>query len=160
MSGRPTKCAGPRNSTSREIAGKNQCVEQMTYHKTMEALIVTAEELESLAKSLSQTVNNWRTEIDIVRNLADQKKQMQMIFEEFGWKGSSYVKKINGKNYVVFKGYAGLREVFQSTKYLADNARVVSYGLGKQAGNVMKGNFVSILYVTAFNVIELSLIHI
>ena len=127
MSGPPTTSAGPRNSVSRGIAGKNQRLQPLTYQSHMDAMIVTPEELSALAQSL----NSLRTEIDIGRNLVGQADDMVKIFKEFGWSGSSYVKTINGKDYVVFKGHAGLRNVFKGTKYLADNADVVSYGLGK-----------------------------
>ena len=151
MSGPPPKsCAGPRDSASREIAGQTRCTEQVTYQKSMDALIVTQEELIALA----QTLNSLRTEFDIARNIQGQAEQMRMIFQEFGWKGSSYVKRINGKNYVVFKGYPGLRKVFDGTKYLTNNAKAVSYGLGRQLGNAMRGSFVSIIFVSALNVIE------
>lgn len=148
MSGPPPKsCAGPRNSVSRGVAGHDRCNEQVTFQNEMEALVLAFEELSALANSL-------RTELDIFRNMKDQVKQMHMIFEEFGWKGQSYVKRIDGKNYVIFKGKSGLRHVFGRTKYLSSNAKVVSYGLGRQLGNVMRGSFVSIMFVSALNVIE------
>lgn len=49
----------------------------------------------------------------------------------------------NGKSYVVFKGYAGNRQVFKGTKYLAANPKVVRMAIGpKGIAASIKGGFV------------------
>ena len=41
------------------------------------------------------------------------------------------IKTYNGKPNVIFKGYSGLRTHLTGTKYLANNPKVVSFGIGK-----------------------------
>lgn len=61
-----------------------------------------------------------------------------------------YTKSHKGKTYLIFKGYSGLRNTLQGTRYLATNARVVQLGLGaKGLQNVAKGGFILGMVVSA-----------
>ena len=55
------------------------------------------------------------------------------LLSQLGLKGRYYTKVVNGKTYVVFKGYSALRETLKGTRYLASNPQVVALGLGPQA---------------------------
>ncbi len=151
----PTTTGGPRYASSREVAGHNAhqpC--SVMFQIEMEALILSPEELAVLFREIASATNGYRTELDLSRNLVGQVQQVKLVLQEFGWSGKSYVKSIGGKNYVVLKGYASKRSVLRGTKYLADNAKVVTYGIGKQSTTFVKGGLVSILFISAINVIE------
>jgi hypothetical protein len=52
------------------------------------------------------------------------------LLKELGYAGRYYLKFKDGKAYVVFKGYAGLRPTLNGTQYLAKNPKVINFGLG------------------------------
>jgi hypothetical protein len=61
-----------------------------------------------------------------------------------------YTKSNNGKTYLIFKGYSGLRNVLQGTRYLATNPKIIQLGLGaKGLQNVAKGGFILGMVVSA-----------
>jgi hypothetical protein len=61
-----------------------------------------------------------------------------------------YTKVQNGREYIIFKGRAGLRNLLQGTRYLASNPQILQLGLGvKGLQNVAKGGFILGLVVTA-----------
>ncbi len=55
------------------------------------------------------------------------------LLKELGWKGAYYVKAAKGRTYVVFKGYAALRESLKGTRYLASSPKVIAFGIGPEA---------------------------
>ena len=61
-----------------------------------------------------------------------------------------------GRSYVVLKGYAGLRNQLNGTRYLINNPKVVSMGIGKLgAAKAIKGGVViSIVFSVAFHALE------
>ncbi len=60
-----------------------------------------------------------------------------------------YTKTTNGKTYLIFKGYPGLRNLVKGTRFLATNPQIVQLGLGvRGAANVAKGGFMLGLVVT------------
>ncbi len=60
-----------------------------------------------------------------------------------------YTKTANGKTYLIFKGYPGLRNLVKGTRFLTTNAQIVQLGLGvRGAANVAKGGFILGLVVT------------
>lgn len=60
------------------------------------------------------------------------------------------IKTYNGKPNVIFKGYSGLRTHLTGTKYLANNPKVVSFGIGKLgATKVIKGGFIATVIISA-----------
>lgn len=63
----------------------------------------------------------------------------------------SYIKRENGKTWIILKGYTGFRgPELQGTRYLATNPMMIKLGLGVQgAGNVAKGGFILGLVVSS-----------
>ncbi len=60
------------------------------------------------------------------------------------------IKTYNGKPNVIFKGYSGLRSHLTGTKYLANNPKVVSFGIGKLGGaKAIKGGFIATVIISA-----------
>lgn len=80
---------------------------------------------------------------------ADMKKGGNMFAK---YRISSHV----GKAYIVFEGYPGLRTHLTGTRYLVNNPKVVSMGVGKLgAANAIKGGLViSIIFSVASHAIE------
>jgi hypothetical protein len=61
-----------------------------------------------------------------------------------------YTKSNNGKTYLIFKGYSGLRNALQGTRYLATNPKIIQLGLGaKGLQNVAKGGVILGMVVSA-----------
>lgn len=53
------------------------------------------------------------------------------LVNDLGIRGKVVTKDINGRQYVIFGGYAGLRNIFRGTRYSADHHKVVQMGIGK-----------------------------
>lgn len=53
------------------------------------------------------------------------------LVNDLGIRGKVVTKEINGRQYVIFGGYAGLRNIFRGTRYSADHHKVVQMGIGK-----------------------------
>lgn len=58
---------------------------------------------------------------------------LNQLLNDIGITGKAYQKRVNGKNYVIFKGHPGLRHIFTAPRYLAKNPKVVDMAIG-QAG--------------------------
>lgn len=60
----------------------------------------------------------------------------------------SYTKVVEGKTYIIFKGYAGIRQILTGTRYLANNAKIIQLGLGQKGiNNVVKSGAVLSIFV-------------
>ncbi|WP_057462383.1 hypothetical protein [Pseudovibrio sp. POLY-S9] len=57
----------------------------------------------------------------------------QTLLKEIGLQGRYYTKVVNGKTYVVFKGYSALRETLKGTRYLSTSPKVIAFGIGPEA---------------------------
>jgi hypothetical protein len=70
--------------------------------------------------------------------------------------GKVAFKSYGGKMHVIFKGHAGLRKILTGTRYGVTNAKVVSLGIGEKGVRqaVRKGGILSIILITAWNVID------
>ena len=78
------------------------------------------------------------------------------LLADFGLKGKYYIKTYKGKEYIIFKGYAGLREKITGTRYLLNNTKVVNMAIGK-AGVIksgVRGGVVTIVLVWAVDIID------
>ncbi len=80
--------------------------------------------------------------------------------------GSFYIKQTNGRFYIIFKGYPGLRTFINSARYSVDNAKVSIVSMYAQAAtktpsgissavrSASKGNLISFVIVGAVDVFE------
>ncbi len=76
------------------------------------------------------------------------------ICKDLGLLGKVYTKVIKNKEYVIFKGYAGLRNYFTGTRFLARNRKVVALAIGK-AGikhSVKISGVLTIVLNTVYNI--------
>lgn len=112
---------------------------------------ITAEEVSGPSKV------DWRTVADIgIDVVRDKARRFGRVIAEFGWKGRFYYKSTAGKLFIIFKGYASTRNVFNGIRYLQDHAKVLSYGLAKSqvVASAVKVNPVSIFVLTGLNILE------
>ncbi|MBJ7556867.1 hypothetical protein [Marinomonas spartinae] len=82
--------------------------------------------------SLDDVINVTKNVSGYVPTVMDI-KTVTKIARDIGALGRIYEKNIKGKQYVIFKGHAGLRSIFTGTKYLDSNAKVVDMVIGKAA---------------------------
>ncbi len=76
------------------------------------------------------------------------------ILKDFGFKGKFYIKTVKGKQYVIFRGYSGLRKWYTGTRYKVTNPKVMSLSAAGKIKSGLKGNAVTILIVGAIDVVE------
>lgn len=78
------------------------------------------------------------------------------VLSELGITGQHYIKTVNGKDYVIIKGYAGLRKHLNAPRYLASNQKMLHFGLGPIAGKqyLVKNSILSVAFVAAADVAE------
>lgn len=71
-----------------------------------------------------------------------------------GLLGRAYIKEVNGKKYIIFKGNAKLRPDLRGTRYLAENAKVRCFVIGSKdiLKDVAKGTKIAVI---AFVVIDI-----
>lgn len=55
---------------------------------------------------------------------------LTLVCKDLGLTGRFKTKIINGRQYIIFKGHAGLRKLFPGTKYLANNRKIVRMAIG------------------------------
>jgi uncharacterized membrane protein (Fun14 family) len=55
---------------------------------------------------------------------------LALVCKDLGLTGRAETKIINGRQYVIFKGYPGLRKLFPGTRYLADNRKIIQMAIG------------------------------
>jgi hypothetical protein len=68
---------------------------------------------------------------------------------DLGIFGKAVTKEINGRQYVVFSGYAGLRTIFRGTRYSLDHHKVVRMGIGQIGDqNIVKSGARLTIYIT------------
>ena len=110
--------------------------------------ILSLEQFSEFATTLSNNTNmdNAKFAAGIGLQLADIRVANQLI-DELGLTGKAVIKEIQGKRYVILKGYPGLREKLTGTRYLASNPKVVDLAIGTKrvSGAMISGARLSIL---------------
>ncbi|WP_225770894.1 hypothetical protein [Inquilinus sp. Marseille-Q2685] len=108
----------------------------MADRKEEEAVVISVEDL---ARTLIDTnkflETNTRGALDvpgIIPLLRDARSGVELL-RELGLNGRYYTKEINGRTYVILRGYAGLRKVLSASRYLPTNPKVITYGLTRAA---------------------------
>lgn len=83
-------------------------------------------------------------------------KERELLMD-FGYNGKFYVKTIKGKQYVVFKGYAGLRKHFTRTHYQVTDTKVLSLSAAGRFKTAMKGTILMLVIVGSIEIAEWAL---
>lgn len=70
--------------------------------------------------------------------------------------GKSLLKTVNGKQYVIFKGFAGNRSIFTGTRYLSSHPKIVDMAIGRVGVNraILSGARLTIFLVVPMNVLN------
>jgi hypothetical protein len=87
--------------------------------------------------------------------ILDSHTVVKMV-KELGVDGKVILKTVKGRQYVVFKGYAGKRSIFTTVRYLASNPKVVDMAIGKVGVNqsIISGARITIFLVVPINVLN------
>lgn len=126
----------------------------------MNSIIMNSKEISSTTKQgWQESKSHVKSYGSYVPALADTKVLAALAYDmhKGGNVFTTYqVKTYSGRSYVIFKGYAGLRSQLTGTRYLANNPKVVSLGVGKLgAAKAIKGGLVfSVVFSVAFHSIE------
>jgi len=85
---------------------------------------------------------------------------LQKMVREFGGLGEIVIKEVQGKTYVIFKGYAGLRKTITGTRYLITHPKVVEMGIGKlgQRTVIQSGVRITFIAMLGYRVLEFLLV--
>lgn len=109
---------------------------RMADRKEAEAVVISVEDL---ARTLIDTdeflETNSRGALDVagvIPLLRDARSGAELL-RELGLNGSYYTKRIDGRTYVILRGYAGLRKVLSASRYLTTNPKVIAYGMTRVA---------------------------
>ena len=78
----------------------------------------------------------------------------RLVLKDFGFKGKFYIKTVKGKEYIVFRGYSGLRKWYTGTRYRVTNPKVINLSAAGKLKSGMKGNAVTILIVGAIDIAD------
>lgn len=73
-----------------------------------------------------------------------------------GFKIKAYEQIVKGERYIIIKGFAGLRKILTGTRYLANNPKVVSMGLGELGANasIKSGGVFTVIALAAFRILD------
>ena len=119
--------------------------------------ILSLEQFSEFATTLSNHTNmdNAKFAAGISLQLADIRVANQLI-DELGLTGKAVIKEIQGKSYVILKGYPGLREKLTGTRYLASNPKVVDLAIGTKrvSGTMISGARLSIFVAVPMTVLQ------
>jgi hypothetical protein len=109
---------------------------RMADRKEAEAVVISVEDLaRTLIDANKFLETNTLGALDvpgIIPLLRDVRSGAELL-RELGLNGSYYTKEINGRTYVILRGYAGLRKVLSASRYLPTNPKVIAYGLTRAA---------------------------
>lgn len=126
----------------------------------MDSVIMKSGEVSPMTKQVWQENKSYiKSYGSYMPALADTKVLAVLAYDlrKGGGLFTSYqIKTYSGRSYVIFKGYAGLRSQLNATRYLANNPKVVSLGVGQLgAAKAIKGGLVlSIVFTVAFHSVE------
>ena len=81
---------------------------------------------------------------------------VRKMISDLGVTGEVVLKTVNGKQYVIFKGYAGPRSIFTACRYLGSNPKVVDMAIGRLGVNasIASGARLTIFLVIPLNILK------
>ncbi|MFT7681234.1 MAG: hypothetical protein ACI935_000681 [Moritella dasanensis] len=109
-------------------------------------------------QSVSDLMNSVRFSSNFAAAALDSITVMKVI-KDLGINGSVVLKTVGAKQYVIFKGYAGLRSIFTATRYLSTNVKVVDMAIGKVGvrNSIISGTRLTIYLIVPMNIINVIL---
>lgn len=126
-------------------SGKSKLQIEANFLKLTETPL--AKRLDLYGREFGGTVISAAENSKMLSALALDMKRSGSIF------GRYYVQTQGGKQYLVFKGRAGLRQVLTGTRYLANHTKVMSLGIGGQAlkESAKGGLLISVVFSITIN---------
>jgi hypothetical protein len=81
---------------------------------------------------------------------------LSLVCKDLGITGRAIPKMINGRQYIAFSGYPGLRTMFPGTIYSANNRKIVTMAIGSLGirNMVMNGGILTIGVTTSLTILE------
>lgn len=136
-------------------------LKQIIKNNTQILDIVSTEDLlnawqKTTGKGISQALGERvRQSANYASAMIDTQTALKMI-KDLGMAGKVITKSVNGKQYIIFKGYAGNRSLFTATRYLANNPKVVDMAIGKIGVNksILSGARLTIFLVVPLNILS------
>jgi hypothetical protein len=95
----------------------------------------------------------WAKEFSVKAGVEIYETIEHHILQDFGFKGKFYIKTTKGKQYVIFKGYAGLRKWYTLSRYAVTKPEVFNFSAAGKMKTTMKGNGVTIIIVGAIDIV-------
>ena len=125
-------------------------LEEMDYviHKGVKGKLIK-EDRGKLKSNVEISANYFATSKDVVL--------LGKLMADLGYAGTkTYIKYYNGKAHFILKGYPGLRNILNGTKYGVQNAKVIKMGLGKYGAvqAAKQGGILTIFLVSAYRVMD------
>ncbi len=127
-----------------------------------EAFVMCPAMMDALAKDHALVRKIWETirnKVELAASygtLPGDAAKLAKLTAALGGAGRAYVKHYKGKNYIILKGFPGLRKTLTSTRYLVDNTKVMALGLGKHAAQATAraGGVLTIYFMGAYRVAD------
>ncbi|WP_445375252.1 hypothetical protein ACSLVK_05580 [Photorhabdus tasmaniensis] len=133
--------------------------------------ILTKEEAIEYVKILTQPdyYNSWKNTVKTFYSYADTSSsfagniydsigvaRIANDLRSFGVRATEYVG-VNGQRYIRLSGHPGVRSYLNATKYLANNPRIVTFGVGTLGieNGIAEGRRFGIIFSGAYRLIEL-----
>lgn len=120
--------------------------------------IMPLDEFREIAQKLRDTVSN-DVDANTVTSLVSPAQDLLLarnLINEVGLTGRAITKNVNGKTYVILKGYPGLRQKLTGTRYLASHPKIVDLAIGQRGvnQNLVKGTRLTIYLTIPVNVLQ------
>ena len=125
-------------------------------------ILSTEQLLNAWHKVTGQSIQELMTSVRYVSNFAaaalDSVTAMKVI-NDLGITGKVVLKTVGAKQYVIFKGYAGVRSIFTATRYLSTNVKVVDMAIGQVGvrNSIISGTRLTIYLIVPMNFINVIL---
>ncbi|ARU59130.1 PMP-22/EMP/MP20/Claudin family multipass membrane protein [Oleiphilus messinensis] len=139
---------------------RNQGMTNIQVSTWLDSLVANSEKASSVAKAQwnqnKATVKEGGAYLPVLSDLLSLAKLAREMHKGGHILSKYSVKTYNGREYVLLKGYPGLRSQLTGTRYLASNPKVVSMGIGKLgASNAIRGGVgIAVVFTIAFHSIE------
>lgn len=119
-------------------------------HEVTKAKVATRTAVEA-NETLKKTID---ADVVALTQLVQSGGKVAQQIKLLGLLGRAYIKDVNGRKYVIFKGNAKLRPNLRGTRYLAENAKVRCFVIGSKdiLKDVAKGTKIAVI---AFIVIDI-----
>lgn len=123
----------------------------------VEMHIMSLGEFSEIAEKIRDTASD--VNINTVASLATPVQDVLLaraLINEVGLNGRAVTKTMNGRTYIILKGYPGLRRSLSGTRYLANHPKIVDIAIGQRGVNqsLVSGARLTIYLTVPVNVLQ------